>query len=292
MLASRSSDVRCRLIAEADLGEAAACLARGFPERSNAYWVGALSRMAGRETIGDCPRFGYLMEASGRVVGVLLLIYSRRVVGQASEIRCNLSSWCVDPPYRGYALALHTNGVRRKEVTYTNLTAAPHTRAGLEAMGFRRFSDGLFVFAPILSRSRRATRVVAYADDAPEAALLGADERTILAEHAAFGCRALIGVDGDRAMGLVLQSRPLHHRRLACERLIYCRDIGELPAFAGAVGRYLLRRGIFLCLIDASGPLPGLVGKFLANREPKYFKGPDAPALGDLAYSELAVLGL
>ena len=192
MLASRSSDVRCRLIAQADLGEVVACLVRGFPERSNAYWVEALARMARREAIDDYPRFGYLMEASGRVVGVLLLIYSRRVMAQTNEIRCNLSSWCVDPPYRGFALALHTNGVRRKEVTYTNLTAAPHTRPGLEAMGFRRFSDGLYVFAPILSRSRRGTRVVAYSDDAPEAALLGADERNILAEHSAFGCRALI----------------------------------------------------------------------------------------------------
>ena len=292
MLASKSSDVRCRLIGEADLGEVAACLTRGFPERSNAYWREALARMAGREAIEDYPRFGYLMEASGRVVGVLLLIHSRRAVAQRNEIRCNLSSWCVDPPYRGYALALHANGVRRKEVTYTNLTAAPHTRPGLEAMGFRRFSDGLFIFAPILSRSRGATRIVAYADDAPEASLLQPGERTILAEHAAFGCRALIGVNGRHALGLVLQSRPLRHRRLACERLLYCRDAREIPAFAGALGRYLLRRGIFLCLIDASGPLPGLVGRFLANREPKYFKGVDAPRLGDLAYSEFALLGL
>ena len=291
MLASKSSDVCCREIAEADFGEVVGCLARGFPERAGSYWPDALKRMAGRETIEDYPRFGYLMEARGKVVGVLLLLYSRRLAEGASEIRCNLSSWCVDPPYRGYALALHTNSVRRKKVTYTNLTAAPHTRLGLEAMGFRRFCDGLFVFAPILSRSRPASRVVAYADETPEAALLGADERKILAEHAAFGCRALIGVDGRRAIGLVLQSRPLHNHLVPCERVIHCGDARGLPEFANAIGRYLVRRGIFLCLIDASGPLPGLVGRFLANREPKYFKGPAEPGLGDLAYSELVVLG-
>ena len=292
MLASKVSDVRCRLIAEADFDEVVACLMRGFPERVRSYWVDALDRMATRDYIEDYPRFGYLMETSGHVVGVLLLLFSRRVVAGVSEIRCNLSSWCADPQYRGYALALHANGVRRKEVTYTNISAAPHTRPGIEAMGFRRFSDGLFIFAPILSRPRAKTRVVAYRDDAREAALLEAGERKMLAEHAAFGCRALIGVCGDRAAGFVFQSRPLYRGAIACERLIHCRGADELAGYAGAIGRHLLARGILLCVIDATGRLPGLAGTFLGNREPKYFKGPAEPGLGDLAYSELVLLGL
>jgi hypothetical protein len=220
------------------------------------------------------------------VVGVILLLFSRR----GSEVHCNLSSWCVDPDYRGYALALPMNGVRRKGVTYTNISAAPHTRQGIEAMGFKLFSEGLFVFAPSLTRGRRGARVVSYGDDAPEAALLDPGERQILAEHAALGCRALIGVCGGRAVGFVLQSRPLRNV-VACERLIHCGSLGDLADFAGAIGRHLLKRGVFFCLIDASGPAPGLVGKFLGNREPKYFKGPAAPAPGDLAYSELVLLG-
>jgi len=89
----------------------------------------------------------------------------------------------------------------------------------------------------------------------------------------------------------VLRRRSVHRRKIPCEHLIHCRDIGELTAFAGAIGRHLLKRGILFCLIDATGPVPGLVGKFLKNREPKYFKGPSVPGLGDLAYSELVMLG-
>jgi acetolactate synthase I/II/III large subunit len=292
MLASKSSDVRCRPIAPSDLDEVVSCLTRGFPERAASYWTNALERLAKRDTVDDYPRYGYLMEASGEVVGVILLIFSRRLTAGQTEIHCNLSSWCVDPEYRGYALALPMNGVRCKGVTYTNISAAPHTRPGIEAMGFQLFSSGLFVFAPLLSRSPAGARVVAYCESAPEAALLDPSERQILAEHAAFGCRALIGVNKDRAVGFVLQSRPLlYGGAIPCERLIHCRDVSEVVAFAGAIGRHLVKRGVLLCLIDASGPVPGLIGKFLRNREPKYFRGPAAPALGDLAYSELVLLG-
>jgi hypothetical protein len=278
MLASKSSDVRFRPIAPSDLGDVVSCLTRGFPERAPSYWTNALQRLTKRDTVDDYPRYGYLMEASGKVVGVILLIFSRRLTAGQSDIRCNLSSWCVDPEYRGYALALPMNGVRRKGVTYTNISAAPHTRLGIEAMGFQLFSSGLFVFAPLLSRSPAGTRVVAYCESAPEAALLDPIERQILAEHAAFGCRALIGVHADRAVGFVLQSRPLlSGGAIPCERLIHCRDVSEVAAFAGAIGRHLLKRGVFFCLIDAGGPVPGLVGKFLRDREPKYFRAPPRP---------------
>jgi hypothetical protein len=33
--------------------------------------------------------------------------------------------------------------------------------------------------------------------------------------------------------------------------------------------------------IDANGPIPGLPGKYLDARQPKYFKGPDRPRLGE-----------
>jgi hypothetical protein len=44
-------------------------------------------------------------------------------------------------------------------------------------------------------------------------------------------------------------------------------------------------------MADANGPVPGLVGKYLAEHGPKYFKGPVQPTLGDLSYTELVILG-
>ena len=67
--------------------------------------------------------------------------------------RCNLSSWYVDPAFRTYAPMLVSQALRHKEVTYTNVSAAPHTWPIIEAQGFRRYSNGIFVALPALSFS-------------------------------------------------------------------------------------------------------------------------------------------
>jgi hypothetical protein len=79
---------------------------------------------------------------------------------------------------------------------------------------------------------------------------------------------------------------------MPCAQLIYCGDIGDFVRFAGPIGRYLARRGKPLVIIDSNGAIPGLVGTFRPGSMTKYFKGPQRPRLGDLAYSEYAVLGV
>jgi hypothetical protein len=74
--------------------------------------------------------------------------------------------------------------------------------------------------------------------------------------------------------------------------LIYCRDIADFVRFAAPLGRFLALRGEFLLMLDANGPIPGLVGRFFRDKMPKYFKGQQQPRLGDLAYTEIAVLGV
>jgi hypothetical protein len=290
MLASNRPDVRCRPIEDDDMDAVVDCLRRGFPYRLRNYWVRALKRMSKRPAIEDFPRYGYLLESSGRVVGVLLVIYSRAAdAGEA--IRCNLSSWCVDEEFRGYAVVLHAVAVKRKEVTYINVSPAAHTRRAIEAVRFKRFCDGQIIFAPVLSAWRPGVRVVAFTANAPEAALLSENEREILAEHAELGCRALICIKDGVAHPFVLQRRRAFHRLIPCQQLIYCRGMDEFVFFAGPIGRYLLWRSWPLFLADANGPVPGLVGRYFAEYGPKYFKGPFPPRLGDLAYTELTILG-
>jgi hypothetical protein len=61
---------------------------------------------------------------------------------------------------------------------------------------------------------------------------------------------------------------------------------------AGAIGRYLLRRGKPVIIIDANGPVAGLPGVYTEARGRKYFKGPHRPRLGDLSDTELAIYGM
>ncbi len=74
--------------------------------------------------------------------------------------------------------------------------------------------------------------------------------------------------------------------------MIYCRDVADFVRFAGPLGRALARRDWPFIILDANGRIPGLFGFFSPGAMPKYFKGPQRPRLGDLAYTERAVLGV
>ncbi len=292
MTAAAQIQVKCRHIEETDLDRVAERLARSFPSRPLSYWSAALERMRRRPAIGDCPRYGLLLESGGRVVGVLLQIFFRRGEGDRAAVYCNLSSWCIDPQFRSYAVMLNSAATRRKDVTYLNVSPAPHTRPSIEALGFRRYCDGQFVGLPALSPTRKSgAKVVDFAPDRPEAELLAGYERALLAEHAAFGCRSLIVLADGAAHPFIFVRRWALRRTIPCEQLIYCRDLDEFVEFAGPLGRYLLVRGGAICVTDANGPLPRLVGRYLPGNGPKYVKGPATPRLGDLTFTELVVLG-
>jgi len=74
-------------------------------------------------------------------------------------------------------------------------------------------------------------------------------------------------------------------------RIIYCRETIDYVVCAGAIGRFLLKRGRISVALDANGPVKDLIGIY---REPigrKYFKGPRCPELADLLDTELVIYG-
>jgi hypothetical protein len=291
MVDSAPASVVCRAIEERDLPNVLDCLMRGFPERRRDFWTRGLARLGARPPVADYPRYGHLLEVGGRVVGVLLQIFTIRETPSGRMVRCNMSSWCVDPDYRSYAHPLHARAVARREVTYLTVTAAPHTVAALKAFGYRASSEGQVIFAPLLSRSQPGARVVEYAPGRPEAARLSGEDARLLADHAALGCIALIGLAENDARPLIFQPRTIWRTLIPCVHVIYCREASDLTRFGFAYGRHLARRGRFFVLADALGPIPGLAGRYVPGREPRYYKGPQPPSPLDLADTELVILG-
>ncbi len=283
--------IRCRQIANADVSAIVALLARGFPGRGRAFWRRALQRLTEHRPPPSLPQYGYLLESGGEPVGAILLICSTVRAGDGFAARCNLSSWYVEPAFRSYASLLVSRALAHKNVTYLNVSPAPHTTPIIEAQGFARYSDGLFVAVPMLKDLFGGEPVQVI--EAREHVEVEVDpfEREILRQHAALGCISLCCVAAGRAYPFVFRPR-IVKKFIPCARLIYCRDIGDLVRFAGAIGRYLARRGMPLVIVDANGPVAGLVGVFRGGRLPKYFKGGERPRLGDLAYTEVAVLGV
>jgi len=290
-LGALPSGVTCRTINEDDLEGVISCLRRGFPQRSRDYWHQAFVRASQREAIDDLPRYGVTLESHGKIVGVLLTLYARYQTQHGSEIRCNLGSWAVDNEFRPYATKMILKVLKRRDITYVNISPAPATIRFNEAFGFRLFSHGQVAFAPALSSAGRACRVVEADPNAPEMAMLSDNERTILSEHAALGCYALICIDGEKAHPFVLIKRHVVRGLIPCCQVIYCRSTAELSRYAGAIGRFLLPKGIVLCLVDATEIIPGLRGRYFPNRGPKYFKGPRPPSPGDLTFTEMVVYG-
>ena len=290
--------VRCRPIEEADLDAVVALLLRGFEDRSEDYWRRGLARHVSRPLPAGCPRYGFMLENAGRAVGVLLTLYSASERDGRTVLRCNLSSWYVEPGFRTQAAMLDALAQRRKDVTYLNVTPSPHTFALQEARGFSRFCQGQVFAVPALSRVPPGVSACLAGDDDPLLDL-PASERRMVRDHAGYGCVCLV-VTRDGASqpvivlrrGIGLFRRKIGGGAVPCFQLFYCRDIADLPNFLGAVGRRLLRRfGIPWMVVDAAAPIEGLVGRYFEGRAPKYCRGPDPVPLGDLRYTELALFG-
>ncbi|MDH2357333.1 acyl-CoA acyltransferase [Bradyrhizobium sp. SSUT112] len=282
--------IRCREIGIADFDAIADLIASGFPMRSRDYWMDGLRRMSAREIPEGFPRFGYVLDHDGTPVGALLLIHTARNDDGRTSIRCNLSSWYVEPAFRSYAPMLTKVAQRHKDVTYVNISPAQWTWQAIEAQGFRRYCSGLLFSLPALSRPAKAMRVELVRADARAVAGLSEADVTLLARHAAYGCLSLVcrAADG-RAFPFVLQSMRIRWIAPLAMQLIYCSDVADYVACAGTIGRFLLWRGRISVALDADGRMKGLVGLYRERR--KYFKGPHCPRLADLSDSELVIYG-
>ena len=290
-IAAPQPTIRCREIGEADIGVVADLLSRGFVGRSRDYWLAGLRRQAQREAPQNHPRFGYMLNRDGAPVGVLLLLYTAREGG--AEIRCNLSSWYVEPQYRSYAPLLTKIAQRHKHVTYLNISPARWTWPIIEAQGCAAYCKGLFFSVPLLSRARGDTRIEIVSADATAVEGLPADELDLLRRHARAGCLSLACRTARDVVPFILSPVRIRRGLLAppAMQLIYCRDTADFAANAGAIGKLLLRCGKVAVILDANGPVAGLRGVYTEARGRKYFKGPHAPRLGDLSDTELVIYG-
>lgn len=288
-----SPKVRCRRIEEADTDTVVTLLTRGFAaRRERPFWEGVLAHLARRPVPPDAPRFGLMLESEGTAVGAILQIFSTvpaPTAGEHGAIRCNVSSWYVEPPFRSFAPFLVSQAIKQKGVTYLNVTSAPHTRKIVEAQGYVRYTNGAFVALPCLSRTRERARIITV--DAEPRAPFEAFECQVLRDHADSGCISLWCETPERAYPFVFRAR-MARGLINCAQLIYCRDTADFVRFAAPLGRYLAWRGRPLVILDANGPVRGLVGKYLDDTMPRYFKGPAQPRLGDLAYTETAFFGV
>lgn len=283
--------IRSREIEQSDVPAVAALLTRGFRSRPARFWSDLFNCLGDREAPPELPKYGYLLETDGgAVAGAILLIFSVRQDHEAG-IRCNVSSWFVEPAFRSYASLLVSKALRHRSVTYVNITPAPHTLPILRAQGYVQYSKGVFVTLPAARFfGSRGARVVAVNASSGPSAGLDKFESRLLLDHARYGCISLLCRDRNQTYPFIF--RPRAYKSVPCAQLVYCRDLDQFVRFAGPIGRFLAVHGRPLVVLDSNDPIPGLIGKFFDGKMPKYFKGAAQPRLGDLAYTEAAMFGM
>jgi hypothetical protein len=283
--------VRTRPIINSDIDAVARLLVHGFRRSTRQDWLGIFGRLATHPTPEEFPTYGYMMESEGVPVGVILLVSSSMPMSEVRSTRCNLSSWYVMPAYRAYAHLFISRILKNDNVTYINVSPAPHTFPLLQVQGFSRYSNGQFfaATAPFIPFGDRRARVLPVGDG--PGAHCGTGEHELLLAHARYGCISLWCMADDHAYPFVLRRRMVKGV-VPCAQLIYSRDIEEFVRFFGPIGRYLARRGMPFVMMDSNGRVPGLTGMYVKGMLPKYYKGPFQPRLGDLAYTETALFGI
>jgi len=288
MIGSASpSRIHCREIETSDIDALVDLLRRGFfPSRLN-DWLQRFQRLSAHSTPPGFPKFGYLLEHKGTPVGVCLTIYSAVPLNGEAKIRCNVSSWYVEPGFRGYAAMLASRGDGRKNVTYFNVTPDPRTIPILEARGYMPYCSGWLAAIPALCPDLCSVRVKLVTTEEPPDQNLPPAESELLSAHASYGCVSVTCSSEDGTHPFVFVPRK-KLGFLPFALLIYCRDLADFVRFAKPLGQFLARRRLLVVVVDSNGPIRGLVGRYISGH-PKYFKGPERPRLGDLAYSELAM---
>jgi hypothetical protein len=282
-VAPQLNKLRCRNITEDDREAVIDLLTTGFGnDRDRRYWARAWQRLRDHVSPCDLPKYGLLLEADQVVVGVLLLIFSRSRDQQ--NIRCNVSSWYVQPAFRAYASLLSSRALRFPNVSYYNITPGRHTWPLLEAQGYKRTANGFCLTIPLLCRSDDAT--VSLATDLD---ILPDDETQILRDHQTkYDCLSVICRSDNTVYPFVFGTYRKFGMPIA--HVMFSRHPDLIVRFIKPLGRFLLSRGYVFLSFDAQDRIPDLIGIYFAEW-PQYSLGPHAPQLADLAYSERAMFG-
>jgi hypothetical protein len=281
--------IRRREIIPDDIDGIVCLLTDGFHVRKRSFWERALAVMSAHPTPPGYPKYGYLLECNGIPVGVTLMIYSAIVDDGRPRVRCSMSSWYVKPGLRAFAAQITAHVFQQKEVTFFNITPVRNTLPVLEARGYKQYCSGRFVALPALSAWRHGACTRRIGADLSADKDLSAFEVQLLLDHRSYGCISVTCSLGNRRYPFVFQ--PRRKARLPYAYLVYCRHLEDFVRLAGSLGRFLALHGTPLVVVDANGPIAGLVGRYY-DGFPKYFRGPDQPRLGDLAYSEKVLFGI
>jgi hypothetical protein len=277
-----------RELEQADLPEVSNILAEGFSRHSLAFWQDRLRAMARREPAPGTALFGYGLDAGG-LQGVVLTFGSLHGPAEARQTIVNISSWTVRPALRGLAAKeLYRHATSADAMTFSNLSPAAHTQETIKKFGFIERTAGQIIAIGV-ARSRGARRSIVPLSDA-ERSGLSPERAAMMRDHQARGCLTFCLESNDRLAPFMFLPRRVKPG-IPVAQLIYCELLSDLIDNSRTITLEVLKRGFAAMLVDASGPIEGLMGRYFPARAAKYYKGPMPLYAIDHSYSEMIYIG-
>lgn len=212
-----------------------------------ADWVRSLTRPWAAEV----PNHGMQLRDDGRLVGVLLAVYSDQSIDGRVERFCNPHSWCVLDGYRSGSLQLVLEVIRQRGYHFTMYTPNPKVAEVFLGLRFRLLDDRLLYLphwpAPWALRGGR------FAEGRPEriGALLQAAARAEFEAHRDLPWLRFVafGAPGDACLAIY---KPTRIKRLPAARLLHLSDPTALERHRGLLQQHLLwHAGLLLTQVEA-----------------------------------------
>lgn len=210
-------------------------------------WVQSLTQ----PWCADRPNHGMQLRDDGRLVGVLLAVYSDQRIGGTVERFCNPHSWCVLDGYRSGSLQLVLEVIRQRGYHFTMYTPNPKVAEVFQGLRFRPLDDRL-LFLPNLP-APWALRGDRFAESRPDhiADRLAGTAREEFEAHRALPWLRFVafGAPGDACLAIY---KPIRWKRLPCANLLHLSDPTALQRFGSLLGHHwLVRQGLAVTRVEA-----------------------------------------
>jgi hypothetical protein len=239
---------------------------------------------------------GFVLEASGKIVGFISTLITCRWSGGLRREFCNINTWIVTPEYRKYSILLLKPVLELHDHTITCFTPSPHVYPILRRLGFVDLDEStteLFprILKPLpsfgtLSRLRKVRRLDL---DDPS---ISQEQRKLIQDHQKLGISFLLLAD-DTSSCLIGYTTTVSYR-FNFAVLFHVSDSEFFHRHIHAIRLHLWRTGNTLRLSVPTRVLHGHVFPHSTVRSlshPPLFKCDRLkPEEIDNLYSELAIL--
>ena len=170
-------------------------------------------------------------------------------------------------------------------MTFSDLSSGANTRKMIKICGFAEYTAGAVIAVGVArSRGPKRPRIVSLSE--AERSGLSPERAAMMRCHQARGCLTFCVDDNGRLAPFMFLRRSMR-TGIRVAQLIYCERLRDLIDNSLAITIEALKRGCAALLVDGSGPIEGLKGRYFPSLEPKYYKGPAPLYAIDHSYSEL-----